>query len=180
MCIRDSGYSMFYYFAVLYAVRYASVVSFSEWGIIMALSSASYLAAVPLTEFAARFRPAPFYTALVLLQALAPLMFLSGTTILIFASMALLNVGGALAYAVERTFVAQATDPTMRGKAESFMNVSFYIGAAIGSSTGGYLYSTHPPLLLLMASIMLAAGAALGFMLFRKMPNLYVESPLES
>ena len=167
-----NGISMFYYFAVLYAVRYAGVVSFAGWGLIMALASASYLLALPLTGVVGRFGSATVYSTLIAVEASVPLMFLSHAMPLLFFAMAVLNVCAALTYALERSFVATLTEPTMRGKAEGFMNVSFYSGAAMGSLVGGWLFSLHPPLLLCMASGLLALGAWLGFMLFRGLPKL--------
>ncbi|MGQ9639521.1 MAG: MFS transporter [Candidatus Bathyarchaeia archaeon] len=167
-----NGISMFYYFAVLYAVRYAGAVSFSGWGLITSLSSASYIAAIPLTKLAGRLRPAPFYAGLVLIEASTPLIFMSNMSILIFISMALLNVCGALTYAVERTILAQTTEQAGRGKAESLMSASYYLSSASGSLIGGYLYSEYPPLILLISSILLAAGAPLSFIILKREPKL--------
>lgn len=167
-----NGLSMFNYFAVLYAVRYAGVVSFSEWGLVMALSSASYLAAIPLSKLAEKAKPTPLYSALVFLEATTPLMFLLHAKASLFTSMALLNVCGALTYAIERSLVAHFTGHAMRGKAEGFMSVSYYLGAAIGSLIGGLLYSKNPPLILFSASTLLASGAGLSLIYLRKLPRL--------
>ena len=167
-----NGITMFYYFAVLYAVRYAGLVSFTGWGLVMSLASASYLLALPLVGFVGRFRSASIYPGLIAIEALVPLMFLTHEVSALFMAMALLNVCTALTYAFERTFVAKSTEPRMRGKAESFMNVSFYLGAAIGSLVGGFVYAQYPPLLLYLASGLLALGAGLGFMMFRRSPKL--------
>jgi predicted MFS family arabinose efflux permease len=99
-------------------------------------------------------------------------MFLFHAKASLFASMALLNVCGALTYAIERSLVAYFIGHSMRGKAEGFMSVSYYLGAAIGSLIGGILYSTHPPLLLFSASTLLALGSGLSLIYLRKLPRL--------
>ncbi|MEM3596066.1 MAG: MFS transporter [Candidatus Bathyarchaeia archaeon] len=167
-----NGISMFYYFAVLYAVRYSGVVSFVGWGLITSLSSASYIAAVPLAGVAGRLRPAPLYAFLVFLEASTPLMFLSNLGVMMFVSMALLNLCGALTYAVERTILAQTTGQSIRGRAESLMSISYYISSALGPLIGGYLYSEDPPLMLLLSSALLVAGAPLSYMILKKQPRL--------
>jgi len=167
-----NGISMFYYFAVLYAVRYSGVVSFSGWGLITSLSSASYLAAVPLARVAGGLRPAPLYAFLILLEASTPIMFLSNLGFMMFVSMALLNICGALTYAVERTILARTTEPPIRGRAESLMSISYYLSSAIGPLIGGYLYSEDPPLVLIFSSALLFSGAPLSHIILRRQPRL--------
>ena len=81
--------SMFYYYAVLYAVRYAGSISFTGWGLIVAVSSISYLAALPLANIVSRFKPTLPYLFLVFFEGLASLLFLLNTWIVFLASMLL-------------------------------------------------------------------------------------------
>ncbi|MBS7628548.1 MFS transporter [Candidatus Bathyarchaeota archaeon] len=139
---------------------------------ITSFSSASYIAAVPLAGVAGRLRPAPLYAFLVLLEASTPLMFLFNLDVMMFVSMALLNVCGALTYAVERTILAQTTGQPSRGRAESLMSISYYISSALGPLIGGYLYSEDPRLVLLFSSALLVAGAPLSHIILRRQPRL--------
>ena len=165
--------SMFYYYAVLYAVRYAGSISFTGWGLIVAASSISYLAALPLANVVNRFKPALPYLFLILFEGLASLLFLLNTWMAFLVSMLLLNVCGALTYAIERTAVSRVTGQTMRGRAEGFMNLSFYFGATLGSLIGGYIYSLDPPLLIILTSTLLMVGAFLGFMLLKNFQDKF-------
>ncbi len=165
--------SMLYYYAVLYAVRYAGSVSFTGWGLIVAVSSISYLAAPPLANVVSRFKPALPYLFLVFFEGLASLLFLLNTWIAFLASMLLLNICGALTYAIERAAVSRVTEQAMRGRAEGFMNLSFYFGATLGSLIGGYVYSLHPPTLIILTSTLLMVGAFLGFMLLKNFQDKF-------
>lgn len=164
--------SMFSYYAVLYAVRHTGSVSFTGWGLIIALSSASLLAAPPLANIVGKFKPAFTYPFLVLLEGLASLTFLLNSWLAFLASMLLLNICGALTYAVERAIVSIVTEQTMRGRAEGFMNISYYLGAALGSLVGGYVYPLHPPALMVLTSTILAVGAFTGFALLKNLPRV--------
>ena len=164
--------TMFYYFAVLYAVRYAGVVSFTEWGLILSISSVFYLLAVFFTKTAGEAKPSKSYGLLVLAESASPLLFFLSVKWALLASMAVLNVCGVLTYAIERSYVARVTDQLMRGRAESFMTISFYVGAVIGSLIGGYLFSINPPLLITLSWALLVTGAFLGFMLFKAVEPL--------
>ncbi|MGP3667484.1 MAG: MFS transporter [Candidatus Bathyarchaeota archaeon] len=159
--------SMFYYYAVLYAVRYTGSISFTGWGLIVAASSASYLASLPLANIVSRFKLTLQYPFLVFLEALASLLFILNSWIAFLVSMLILNVCGALTYAIERTVVCGLTEQTMRGRAEGFMSLSFYVGASLGSFIGGYVYSLHPPTLIILTSTLLIIGAFLGFILLK-------------
>jgi len=163
--------SMLYYYAALYAVRYAGSVSFTGWGLIVAASSVSYLAALPLANVVSRFKPALPYLFLVFLEGLASLLFLFNTWIAFLASMLLLNVCGALTYAIERAAISRVTEQAMRGRAEGFMNLSFYFGGALGSLVGGYAYSLYPPTIIILTSTLLMVGAFLGFKLLKNLPR---------
>ncbi|MCX8176417.1 MAG: MFS transporter, partial [Candidatus Bathyarchaeota archaeon] len=167
--------SMFSYYAVLYAVRYAGAVSFTGWGLIFAASSASYLTSIPLANIVSRFKFALQYPLLVLFEGLALLLFLLNNWIVFLISMLILNICGALTYAIERTIVSKVTEQTMRGRAEGFMSLSFYVGASLGSLVGGYIYSVHPPAVIFLASTLLIVGAFLGFILLKK----YLDKPLQ-
>jgi MFS family permease len=161
------GISMFFYFAVLYAVRYVGIVSFTEWGWIMALASVFYLLALPLAKFAEKFRVAPLYGSLVFLGGLGVLIFLFNTKLTFFLSMILLNICGALTFAIERSAVAWTTEWYLRGRAETFMNLSFYAGATLGPCVGGLVYAWHPPLLIVLTSVLLIGGSMLSFTVFK-------------
>jgi predicted MFS family arabinose efflux permease len=158
---------MFHYFAVLYAVRYTEIVSFTEWGLIMALSSAFYLFALPLAGFVERFGLASPYAFLIFLEGVAALIFLLNEKPALFVSMILLNICGALTYAIERSVVARITEQLMRGRAETFMNLSFYSGMALGSYIGGLVYTWYPPFFIILTSTLLTIGAVFGFVIFR-------------
>ena len=164
--------TMFFYFAVLYAVRYAGIVSFTEWGLILSISSVFYLLAVFFTKAVSKAKPSKSYGLLVLMESISPLLFFLNFKWALLASMAVLNVCGVLTYAIERSYVARVTDQPMRGRAESFMTISFYIGAVIGSFIGGYLFSINPPLLITLSWALLAIGAFLGFILFKAVEPL--------
>ncbi|RLF11991.1 MAG: hypothetical protein DRJ98_01990 [Thermoprotei archaeon] len=154
-------------FAVLYVTRYANLLSFTEWGLVQALASLAFLAALPLSKLISGWRPPLIYAALIVMEASTPLLILTNLRPMIFLSLALLNVCGALTYSIERTLIAKLVEPVMRGRAEGFMNISLYVGAAIGSMLGGYLFSVHPPFLLLAASFSLILGATLSPMIFK-------------
>ncbi|MEM1524838.1 MAG: MFS transporter [Nitrososphaerales archaeon] len=165
------GTFAFYYFAILYAVNYAQIVSFTEWGLIVSLSSISYILALPLTKLVSRIKPAISYGILVFCEGLTPLFFFLNMKIALFISMALLNICGALTYSIERTIVARMVKQNLRGRAETFMNLSYYFGATIGSLIGGYVYSQSPPFLLLLISSFLIIGSIFGFIIFKNLPK---------
>lgn len=155
--------SIFYSFSLLYAVRYAEILSFTEWGIVLAISSFSYLMAMLLIKMV----KTSSYSIIIFLEAISISLFFVQEKIAILLSMILMNVFGALTYAIERTLLARTTEQHMRGRAETFMNLSFYIGSFIGSILGGYLYSIHPPLILIIPVALLTLGAIIATVMFR-------------
>lgn len=160
--------SMFYYFAILYATRYAQVLSFTEWGLITALSSISVLTSLPLSRLIKQSRLAPSYASLILIEGIAIMVFMIPRGIVFITSMVLLNVCGALTYAIERSTIAIETEKNMKARAETFMILSFYIGDALGSYIGGLIYAQHPPNVFLTASTLLLIGSVVGFTILRK------------
>ncbi|MCS7098000.1 MAG: MFS transporter [Candidatus Methanomethyliaceae archaeon] len=159
-----SAISMFYSFSIIYAIRYAKVVSFTEWGFVLAISSLFYLAVLPLTKFLKK----SFYPSILFCEGISIAVFLIGTKISILISMILMNIMGAITYSIERTILAETTKQSMRGRGETFMNLSFYFGSFIGGILGGFIYSINPPLLLMSSSMLLIFGSILAFILFRK------------
>ncbi len=161
--------AMFDFFLVLYAVRDFGIMNFTEFGMAFALASLSFLGAVPLSARIGSIDRAHLYGSLLLLESLAPLFVLSNSKLAIFISLVVLNVCGALTYALERSSIAIVTEQTFRGRAESFMNISFYVGAAIGTMIGGYLYSIDPRLVMKVAFLLFFSGALLGHSIFKKL-----------
>jgi len=149
--------SMLFYFTVLYATIYAGIVSFTEWGLI----SAFYILTYPIAKIVKNLKPAGMYAFMVLLESLASILIIQNMKYTLLASMILLNICGALTYAIERAIVAEFTIQSMRGRVESFMNISFYLGSALGYITGGYLYNYNPQYIFLAAAIFLALGSIL-------------------
>lgn len=155
--------SIFYSFSLLYAVRYAEILSFTEWGMALAMSSFSYLMAMLFVKV---IKPSS-YPIIIFLEALSISLFFMGEKIAILISMISMNVLGALTYAIERTILAKTTEQQMRGRAETFMNLSFYAGSFIGSILGGYFYSLHPPLILIIPIALLTLGGIAAIVIFR-------------
>ncbi|MCS7116797.1 MAG: MFS transporter [Nitrososphaerota archaeon] len=166
------GIFALYYFSILYAVNYANIVSFTEWGLIVSLSSIAYTFALPLTRLVVMIKPPISYSILILCEALTPLLFLLNMKITLFIAMALLNVCSALIYGMERSIVAKMVEQNLRGRSETFMDLSYYFGATIGSLIGGYVYSYSPPFLLIIISSLLMVGAIFGFFIFAKSPKI--------
>lgn len=156
--------SMFYSFSIIYAIRYVEIVSFTEWGFILAISSLFYLAALPLTKFLKK----SFYPCIIFCEGISILIFFIGMKITILVSMILMNIMGAITYSMERTILAETTKQSLRGRGETFMSLSFYVGNFIGGIFGGLIYSVSPSLLLISSSLLLMFGAILAFILFRK------------
>jgi len=153
--------SMLFYFTVLYATRYVEIVSFTEWGVISAFSSAFYVLTYPIAKIIKNFKPAKTYSIMVFLESLASILIIQNMKYMLLASMILLNTCGALTYAIERTIITELINQSMRGRVESFMNISFYIGSALGYITGGYLYAYNPQYIFLAAAILLGVGSIL-------------------
>lgn len=166
--ILINAISMIAYFSILYVTRFTGIMSFTEWGLIASISSPFYLTALLIERLTKRFRVAPFYALLLIIQGLVPCLFLSNVKVAVFVALVLLNTSAALSYGIERAFIARIIEPSLRGRAESFMFVSFYVGMTIGSLLGGYLYAYHPSLVLMMSSILLFIGVVPGFLIFKK------------
>jgi len=153
--------SMLFYFTVLYVTRYVRIVSFTEWGLISVSSSVFYILTYPIAKIVKNLKPARTYVFMVLLESLASILIIQNMKYTLLVSMILLNICGALTYAIERAIVAEFTVQSMRGRVESFMNISFYLGSALGYITGGYLYNYNPQYIFLTAAIFLAVGSIL-------------------
>ncbi len=158
--------NMFELFAVLYVTRYTGLLTYTEWGLIQALASLIFPAAIPISSRLTK--PFKAYPLLIALEATTPLLFMLNLKLSVLLSIALLNLAGALTYSIERSLVAQRVEPTMRGRAEAYMNISFYGGAALGSMLGGLLYTLHPPSTLIAASALLALGAIASPYIFKE------------
>ncbi len=163
-----SGTVMFYYFAVLYVVRYAEIATFTQWGLILALSTLSTFLSPLVIEATKKYRPAILYSISTFLAGLTPLLFLTNRFLVLIASMMLFNLAVAVIISVENALIARTTVQNMRGRAGGMLNISFYLGSAIGSYLGGFLYSVHPPLILTTSFVMLLCCSTLSFMLLRK------------
>ena len=163
-----SGTVMFYYFAVLYVVRYAEIATFTQWGLILALSTLSTFLSPLVIEATKKYRPATLYSISTFLAGLTPLLFLTNRFLILIASMMLFNLAVAVIISVENALIAKTTVQNMRGRAGGMLNVSFYLGSAVGSYLGGFLYSVHPPLILTTSFIMLLLCSTLSFILLRK------------
>ncbi|MEM1573240.1 MAG: MFS transporter [Candidatus Methanomethylicaceae archaeon] len=159
-----NAFSIFYSFSLIYAVRYAEILSFTEWGMILAISSFSYLIAIILVKIT----KISYYPIIIFFEAISILLFFIEEKISILISLILINILGALTYAIERTILAKTIEQQMRGRAETFMNLSFYIGSFIGSILGGYFYTIYPPLILIIPFIMLILGSIIATIIFRK------------
>ncbi|MEM1753342.1 MAG: MFS transporter [Candidatus Methanomethylicaceae archaeon] len=159
-----NAFSIFYSFSLIYAVRYAEILSFTEWGMILAISSFSYLIAIILVKIT----KISYYPIIIFFEAISILLFFIEEKISILISLILINILGALTYAIERTILAKTIEQQMRGRAETFMNLSFYIGSFIGSILGGYFYTIYPPLILIIPFIMLILGSIISTIIFRK------------
>lgn len=159
--------SMFQYFAILYAIRYTQVTSFTEWGLITALASLSLLLPLPLGKYIKQRRMAAAYASLIFICGLAVMAFTIPEKITFMTSMILLNASGAITYAIERSVTAMEIEKDMRARAETLLNLSFYLGDALGSYIGGLAYSWHPPNVFLLASALLMAGSLIGFIILK-------------
>jgi MFS family permease len=163
--------SMFNFFLVLYAVRELELMSFTEFGLAVALSSLSYPLALPLSRKLRRVPPSFLYSHLLLLESLSPLLVLFRSVPCVFLSLALLNLCGSLTYGVERGSVTLLTPRGLRGRAEAFMDLSFYLGSSLGTLTGGYLYSLSPPSVMWASFLLFLLGAPLSYLLLRRWPG---------
>ncbi|MEM3506275.1 MAG: MFS transporter [Candidatus Bathyarchaeia archaeon] len=152
------GYSMFYNFAILYATRVVGL-SFTEWGILYAISSISFTLSIFISKLMSKIPMKKSYVISLALQAIAPLMFLEGYYALMLFGMILSGLGGALAYSIERSIVANFTIKELRGRAEALMELSFSIGGFLGSFLGGIIYSISPKFLLGISSILMFLGS---------------------
>lgn len=165
-CLIAAG-SMFHYFAVLYATRYTQASSFTEWGLITAIASASLPLSLPLSKIIGQ-RAASAYAYLILVEALAVMLFAIPEKIVFTASLILLNACGALIYAIERSIVARETKRSARARAETLMILSFYLGDALGSYIGGIIYTQNPLNIFPITSILLTIGSILGFIILKQ------------
>ena len=163
--------SMFNFFLVLYAVRELGLMSFTEFGLAVALSSLSYPLALPLSRGLRGVPPSLLYSHLLLLESLSPLLVLFRSVPCIFLSLALLNLCGSLTYGVERGSVTLLTPPVLRGRAEAFMDLSFYLGSSLGTLAGGYLYSLSPPSVMWASFLLFLLGSPLSYLLLRRWPR---------
>ncbi len=166
-----SALAMFNFFLVLYAVRDLELMSFAEFGLALALSSLAYPLALPLSR---RLGQAPLsflYSHLLLLESLSPLLVLTRSVSGIFLSLIIINLCGSLTYGVERGSVALLTPQALRGRAEAFVDLSFYLGSSLGTAAGGYLYSLSPPSVMWASFLLFLCGAPLSFLLFRGWPR---------
>jgi len=163
--------SMFNFFLVLYTVRELGLMSFTGFGLAVALSSLSYPLAVPLSRRLRGVPPSLLYSHLLLLESLSPLLVLFRSVPCIFLSLALLNLCGSLTYGVERGSVTLLTPPVLRGRAEAFMDLSFYLGSSLGTLAGGYLYSLSPPSVMWASFLLFLLGSPLSYLLLRRWPR---------
>jgi MFS family permease len=161
------GYSMFYNFAILYATRVIGL-SFTEWGILYALSSISFMLSVFISRLMNRFSTTKSYAISLALEAMAPLMFLKGSYALMLLGMILGGLGGALAYSIERSMIAISTTRELRGRAEALMELSFSFGSFLGSFLGGFVYSISPRFLLEMATIFMLLGSIVSLFMINE------------
>lgn len=166
-----SALSMFNFFLVLYAVRDLELMSFTEFGLALALSSLAYPLALPLSRRLSRVPPSFLYSHLLLVESLSPLLVLFRSVPWIFLSLVLLNLCGSLTYGIERGSVALLTPRPLRGRAEAFVDLSFYLGSSLGTAAGGYLYSLSPPSVMWASFLLFLSGAPLSFLLFRGWPR---------
>lgn len=161
------GYSMFYNFSILYATRIIGL-SFTEWGILYALSSISFMLCVFISRLMDKFSTKKSYAISLAIEAFAPLMFLKGSYTFMLIGMILGGLGGALAYSIERSILAMVTSIELRGRAEALMELSFSFGGFLGSFLGGIVYSISPKLLLLTSSIFMLIGSIASLFVFKR------------
>ncbi|MEM1981086.1 MAG: MFS transporter [Candidatus Hadarchaeales archaeon] len=166
-----SALSMFNFFLVLYAIRDLKLMSFTEFGLALALSSLIYPLSLPLSKRLGKVPPSFLYSHLLLMGSLSPLLVLTHSIPCIFLSLVILNLCGSLTYGIERGSVALLTPQVLRGRAEAFMDLSFYLGSSLGTATGGYFYSISPSLVMWVSFFLFLSGAPLSFLLFREWPK---------
>ncbi|TDA33002.1 MAG: hypothetical protein DSO03_01340 [Hadesarchaea archaeon] len=166
-----SALSMFNFFLVLYAIRDLKLMSFTEFGLALALSSLIYPLSLPLSRRLGKVPPSFLYSHLLLMGSLSPLLVLTHSIPCIFLSLVILNLCGSLTYGIERGSVALLTPQVLRGRAEAFMDLSFYLGSSLGTATGGYFYSISPSLVMWVSFFLFLSGAPLSFLLFREWPK---------
>jgi MFS family permease len=166
-----SALSMFNFFLVLYAVRDLELMSFTEFGLAVALSSLSYPLALPLSRKLRNVSPSFLYSHLLLVESLSPLLVLFRSVPWIFLSLVIINLCGSLTYGVERGSVALLTPRGLRGRAEAFMDLSFYLGSSLGTAAGGYLYSLSPASVMWASFLLFVLGAPLSYLLLRRWPR---------
>ncbi|MEM1515200.1 MAG: MFS transporter [Thermoproteota archaeon] len=155
--------SIFYYFAVLYATRYTQALSFTEWGLITAIASFFTLLSLPLSNIIGGSRLIPLYSCLIFIEGLAVAVFIIQIKLTIAISIILLNICGAVTYAIERGVIARETERGVRARAETFMILSYYLGDALGSYIGGIVYALYPPIVFPTAFMLLVIGSIFGF-----------------
>lgn len=166
-----SALAMFNFFLVLYAVRDLGLMSFTEFGLAVALSSLAYPLALPLSRRLSRVPPSFLYSHLLLVESLSPLLVLTRSVPWIFLSLIIINLCGSLTYGVERGSVALLTPQPQRGRAEAFVDLSFYLGSSVGTAAGGYLYSLSPPSVMWASFLLFLLGAPLSSLLFSRWPK---------